>query len=72
MTVSAPSSEKRFCPTYLVCRNASNASAALSLERMYFCSATGTLSCGTSMRSCSQARFSGSRMCMYSTPVVRQ
>ena len=72
MTVSAPSSEKRFCPTYLVCRNASNASAALSLDRMYFCSATGTRSCGTSMRSWSQARFSGSRMCMYSTPTVRQ
>ena len=72
MTVSAPSSEKRFCPTYLVCRNASNASAALSFERMYFCSATGTFSCGPSMRSWSQSRFSGSRMCMYSMPMVRQ
>ena len=38
MTVSPPSSENRFCPTYLVCRNVSNASAALSLDRMYFCS----------------------------------
>ncbi|MDF2975329.1 MAG: hypothetical protein K0S40_57 [Actinomycetospora sp.] len=72
MTVSAPSSEKRFCPTYLVCRNASNASAALSFDRMYFCSATGTFSCGFSMRSCSHARLAGSRMCMYSTPMVRQ
>ena len=38
MTDSLPSSEKRFCPTYLVCRKASNASAALSRRRMWSCS----------------------------------
>ncbi len=38
MTLSLPSSEKRFCPTYLVCRKVSNASAALSRTRMCFCS----------------------------------
>ena len=31
MVVSPPSRLKRFCPTYLVCRNVSNASASLSL-----------------------------------------
>jgi hypothetical protein len=40
MTVSPPSSENRFCPTYFVCRKVSNASAALSFERIYFCSST--------------------------------
>ena len=72
MTVSLPSSENRFCPTYLVCRNVSNASAALSLERMYFCSLGCGFWCGRSIRSCSQARCSGSEMCMYSVPIVRQ
>ncbi len=38
MTVSPPSSENRFCPTYLVCRKVSKASAAFSRDRMYFCS----------------------------------
>ena len=33
MTVSAPSSENRFWPTYLVCRKVSNASAAFSLRQ---------------------------------------
>ncbi len=72
MVVSLPSSENRFCPTYLVCRNVSNASAALSLDRMYFCSAGSGLVWGTSTRFSSQSRSSGSRMCMYSTPTVRQ
>ena len=35
---SPPSSENRFCPTYLVCRKVSNASAAFSRLRMCFCS----------------------------------
>ena len=35
---SPPSSENRRCPTYLVCRNVSNASAALSRPRMWCCS----------------------------------
>ena len=43
MMVSAPSSENRFWPTYLVCRKVSNASAALSLLRMYFCCGDGRL-----------------------------
>ncbi len=44
MTDSLPSSEKRFCPTYLVWRNASNASAALRRRRMCSCSsAAGAL-----------------------------
>ena len=51
MTVSAPSSENRFCPTYLVCRKVSNASAAFSLLKMYFCWATVGFSCLTSTRS---------------------
>ncbi len=72
MTVSAPSSENRFCPTYFVCRKVSNASAALSLLRMYFCWATVGLSCLTSMRSCSHFCCSGSRMWVYSTPMCRQ
>ena len=71
MTVSPPSRENRFWPTYLVCRNVSNASAAFSLARTYFCSTTAGFWCGTSMRSCSQARCSGSAMCMYSVPTVR-
>ena len=72
MTVSAPSSENRFWPTYLVCRNVSNASAAFIFDRMYFCSATVGLSCLTSMRSCSHFCCSGSRMWVYSTPTWRQ
>ncbi len=72
MTVSPPSSENRFWPTYLVCRNVSNASAAFSFDRMYFCTVAGGFSCGTSTRSWIQLRSSGSRMCMYSTPTVRQ
>src|SRR6201996_5460576 len=38
ISASPPSSEKRFWPTYLVCRNVSNASATLSLDRMRTCS----------------------------------
>ena len=72
MTVSAPSSENRFCPTYFVCRNVSNASAAFSLDRMYFCCATVGFSCLTSTRSCSHFCCSGSRMWVYSTPTWRQ
>ena len=35
---SPPSREKRFCPTYLVCRKVSKASAAFSRSRMWNCS----------------------------------
>ncbi|SLH57127.1 Uncharacterised protein [Mycobacteroides abscessus subsp. abscessus] len=72
MTDSAPSSENRFWPTYLVCRNVSNASAALSRFRMYFCCATVGLTCFCSTRSWIHCSCSGSRMCMYSTPTWRQ
>ena len=72
MTVSPPSSENRFCPMYLVCRNVSNASALFSRPRMYFCSSTGGFSCLTSTRCWIQRRCAGSMMCMYSTPTVRQ
>ncbi|SHW03620.1 Uncharacterised protein [Mycobacteroides abscessus subsp. abscessus] len=53
-------------------RKVSKASAALSLDRMYFCSATVGLSCLASMRSCSHFCCSGSRMWVYSTPAWRQ
>ena len=62
MTDSPPSSENRFWPTYLVCRNVSNASAAFSFDRMYFCTACGGFSCRTSTRSWIQRRSAGSRM----------
>ena len=70
---SPPSSENRRCPTNLVCRNVSNASAALSRPRMCFCSSARRASrtcCST--RSWIQRRSSGSWMCMYSTPTRRQ
>ena len=35
MADSPPSSEKRLCPTYFVCRNFSNASASISFLRIY-------------------------------------
>ena len=69
---SPPSSEKRFCPTNLVCRKVSNASAVLSRPRMCFCSSRSGLPGGTSTRSWIQARSLGSWMCMYSMPTVRQ
>ncbi len=72
ITVSPPSSENRFWPTYFVCRNVSNASAALSFDSTYFCTDGSGFSCGTSTRSWIQRRSSGSRMCVYSTPTVRQ
>ncbi len=59
---SPPSSEKRFWPTYLVCRNVSNASATFSRPRMRICSSWPGRAGGTS--TC--------WMCMYSTPTVRQ
>ena len=43
MTDSPPSSENRFWPTYLVCRNVSKASAALSRRRMRSCSSRSML-----------------------------
>ena len=72
MSASAPSSENRRWPTNLVCRNISNASATLSRDKMAICSSCSARGCGTSIRSCSQRRSSGSWMCMYSVPTVRQ
>ncbi len=72
MTDSPPSRENRFWPTYLVCRNVSKASAALSVRRIRSCSARSGFSGARSMRSWIQARWSGSCMCMYSMPSVRQ
>ena len=43
MTDSPPSSEKRFWPTYFVCRKVSNASAAFSRRRMRSCSSRSGL-----------------------------
>ncbi len=72
MTVSPPSSENRFCPMYLVCRKVSKASAALSRDRMCFCSSRVGLVCLVSTRSWIHRRCTGSMMCMYSMPTVRQ
>ena len=70
--VSPPSRENRFWPTNLVWRKVSNASAWLSFCRIRSCSSRGSLVCGRSTRSWIQRRCSGSMMCMYSMPVVRQ
>ena len=72
IVVSPPSSENRFWPTNLVCRNVSNASAWLSFSRIRSCSSRGGFWCGCSTRSWIHLRWSGSMMCMYSMPTVRQ
>ncbi|RPK91261.1 hypothetical protein EES46_11050 [Streptomyces sp. ADI98-10] len=72
MTDSPPSSENRFWPTYFVCRNVSNASAAFSRRRMRSCSSRSGFGRGRSTRSWSHLRCFGSWMCMNSMPVVRQ
>ena len=72
MSVSAPSRLNRFCPRYLVCRKRSNASAALSRSRMRrFSVGVGLGVPGTSTCSWIHSFWSGSWMCMYSTPTVR-
>ncbi len=72
MTDSPPSREKRFWPTYFVCRKVSKASAAFSRRRMRSCSSRSGLECERSMRSWIHLRCLGSWMCMNSMPVVRQ
>ena len=72
ISASPPSSENRFWPTYLVCRNVSNASATLSLDRMRTCSSWPARPAGTSTCAWIHLRSSGSWMCMYSMPTVRQ
>ena len=72
MADSAPSRPNRFWPMYLVSRNRSRASAALSLARIWRCS-SGSRSVLTPSTCCWIQRFcSGAMMCMYSTPTVRQ
>ena len=71
---SAPSSEKRLWPMYLVWMNCSSASAALSFWKMRVLRSTsiGSRNCVPSMRSMSQRFSSGSEMCMNSdADVVR-
>ena len=72
MTDSPPSRLNRFWPTYFVCRKVSNASAALSRPSTCFCFSRSGCACLTSIRCWSHSRSSGSVMCMYSTPTVRQ
>ncbi len=65
MSISPPSSENRFWPTYCVCRNFSNSSASCSFMRMRrFCrrSKLGRLRLG-SIRSCEPARGLGESGC---------
>ena len=72
MTDSPPSRLKRFWPTYLVWRNVSNASASLSLPRMRICSSCPGFSYLRSTSPWIHLRCTGSWMCMYSMPMVRQ
>ena len=72
MTDSPPSREKRFWPTNFVCRKVSNASAALRRSMMCASSSLAKGLRGVSISRWSQARSSGSVMCMYSMPMVRQ
>ncbi len=72
MTDSPPSRENRFWPTNFVCRKVSNASAALRRSMMWVSSALSKGSRGVSIFCWIHWRSSGSEMCMYSTPMVRQ
>ena len=69
--VSAPSRLKRFWPRYLVWRKRSKASAATSRSRIRRFSSGDGSSTGRSTRACTHSFWSGSWMCMYSTPTVR-
>ena len=72
MRLSAPSSEKRLCPTYFVCRKCSNASAAFSRSSSRSFSSCETTRSTPSTRSWIQRFSSASWMCMYSMPTVPQ
>ncbi len=74
MVDSQPSSEKRLCPMYLVCRKRSKLSASTSFSTMRRRAAVsrGMQFRQDSMRTCSQALRSRSAMNMYSTPMVAQ
>ena len=69
---SEPSSPKRFVPTYLVARNFSNASAALSRSRMRCLASLANVGWAPSTLDWIQRCSSVSWMCMYSMPIVRQ
>ena len=70
--LSAPSRLKRLWPVYLLCRKRSNASASLSLCRIWSWSSLGS-SWGTPS-TCSWIHCFSSvwELCMYSTVPVRQ
>ncbi len=74
ISVSPPSSEKRFWPTYRVCRYFSSVSAAVSRSRRR--RFTSGVNCGrprTASSRCWIQRFcAGSEMYMYSVPIVPQ
>ena len=68
--VSAPSSENRLWPMYLVWMNCSRASASLSFSKMRFLRAVsmGSRKCWGSIRSMSHRFSSGDDRCMNSLP----
>ena len=74
MKLSPPSSEKRFWPTYLVCRKRSRPSAAVRrLSTCFFCSALSLgLVRALSSRCCHQRLWFWSVVYMYSAPMVPQ
>ena len=51
ITDSPPSSENRFWPTYLVCKNDSKASAEFNFLKIRSCSSRAVLGAPTSIRS---------------------
>ncbi len=74
MSDSPPSSEKRFCPWYFVCRKCSKLSTFTSWRRMRRCTSAGTLDSGArlSIFSRSQLRTRGFWTCMNSVPIGPQ
>ena len=72
ITDSPPSSENRFWPTNLVCKNDSKASALFSLRKIRNCSSRATVGVPTSICSCIHLRSAGFSINIYSTPIERQ
>ncbi|CFO68477.1 Uncharacterised protein [Bordetella pertussis] len=74
MKLSPPSSEKRFWPTYLVCRKRSRPSDSVSCCRMWrFSSVENTGALKVDSRRCWIQRLAaGSEICMNSAPTERQ
>ena len=71
---SPPSRPKRLVPGKRLCRNFSKPSVSISFFRMAILpSLVKLISLSRpSMRSCSQAFWAGSEMCMYCTPMSEQ